>query len=98
MIVRARSLLNGQWSPLSEAIFFAGPPELRVSEVMYHPAAPTPTEIAAGYYTADDFEFLEVMNVSDTATIALDGLHFTSGIEFAFAAARVPPWHQASKS
>ena len=41
---------------------------------MYHPAAATPAEIAAGY-SADDFEFLEIYNRSGTAQTLRDYLH-----------------------
>jgi hypothetical protein len=84
IIVKARALLNGQWSPLREATFFAGPPSLRVTELMYHPAQPTLSEVEAGVYSAEDFEFLEVTNISPDTTVALDGLRFTAGIEFDF--------------
>ena len=38
---------------------------LRISEVMYHPAGATPSEIAAGFTDAEKFEFVELVNTSD---------------------------------
>lgn len=46
---------------------------LVVSEIMYHPADPNADE-----------EFIELMNVSDTATLDLSGVAFTAGIDFVF--------------
>ncbi|RIK84361.1 MAG: hypothetical protein DCC68_01385 [Planctomycetota bacterium] len=62
---------------------------LRVSELMYHPADPSPAELAAGFGDADDFEFLELINTSTTATLDLSGVEFIQGITFDFAAAAV---------
>ena len=47
---------------------------LVLSEIMYHPADPTP-----------DAEFIEVMNISNSVTVDLSGVHFTAGIDYAFA-------------
>ncbi len=46
---------------------------LVVSELMYHPADPNP-----------DAEFIELMNVSDSVTVNLSGVHFTAGIDYTF--------------
>ena len=54
---------------------------LRISEVMYHPA-PTAPEPAAD--DGDDFEFIELVNTSDTVTLVMDGVSFTRGITFDF--------------
>ena len=64
--------------------------DLRVSELMYNPAAPTATEIAAGY-NAGDFEFLELVNIGEQ-TISLTDARLvpvivdqqTQGIAFDF--------------
>ena len=50
---------------------------------MYHPAPPTPAEIAAGYIDADDFEFVELVNIG-TNPVDLTDAAFTSGITFTF--------------
>ncbi|MGO8676379.1 MAG: lamin tail domain-containing protein [Limisphaerales bacterium] len=56
-------------------------PPLAITEIMYHPA-PDPVGTNAG----DQFEFIELKNVG-TNTLALTGIRFTNGIEFAFTAA-----------
>ncbi|MGI9242528.1 MAG: lamin tail domain-containing protein, partial [Verrucomicrobiales bacterium] len=48
---------------------------LVVSEIMYHPAAPD-----------QDAEFIELMNISDTVTLDLEGVSFTAGIDYSFPA------------
>lgn len=58
---------------------------LVVSEIMYHPADPSAAEIAAGFADADQFEYLEVMNIGAN-TVSLTGARFTSGIDYDFAA------------
>jgi hypothetical protein len=34
---------------------------LRITELMYHPPAPSAAEIAAGFTSAEDFEYIELM-------------------------------------
>ncbi len=84
--VKARVLRNGEWSPLNAATFIAGIPakagNLTISEFNYNPGPVSAAEAAAGY-TAQDFEFIELLNIS-TQTIETAGLKFLHGIEFAF--------------
>lgn len=75
-VILARTLVGKTWSPLLESSYQIGVAKdataLRVSEVNYHPADPTPSEIAAGFGDADDFEFIELVNPSEQ-TIDLSG-------------------------
>ena len=64
--IKARALWGDQWSTLIEASVDSEPFPLRISEVMYHPADPTDAEVAAGFDDDNDFEFIELVNVSDT--------------------------------
>lgn len=57
---------------------------LVISKIHYHPSAPTPSEITAGYRTADDFEYLELQNISATPVI-LTNCHFDTGLTYSFA-------------
>ncbi|MEX0641701.1 MAG: lamin tail domain-containing protein, partial [Pirellulales bacterium] len=75
VVIKARTLDNGNWSPLTEATFTIQAP-IRVTELNYHPAPPS-----AGPYTAEDFEFLEIQNVGDSAR-SLAGLQFIDGVQF----------------
>ena len=74
---------GGDWSPLSEAYFHlaavATPETLVISELHFHPAPPSESEIAAGFDSRSDFEFLELQNVSEVP-LDLSGLQITSGI------------------
>jgi hypothetical protein len=87
--VRFRDNTN-RWSRWSPAVqFVAGTPNvsaftqaLVVSEVMYHPAPPTPAEFAAGYGD-EDFEFIELRNVGATS-LDLTDVRFTKGVDFDF--------------
>jgi hypothetical protein len=57
---------------------------LRITEINYHPAAPTAAEIAAiSSVMEDDFEYIELLNTG-AATLNLAGARFTKGIEFTF--------------
>jgi hypothetical protein len=56
---------------------------LVISELMYHPTDPTSAESTAGYASSDDFEFIELQNIS-SSTLDLTGVAFTVGIDYAF--------------
>ncbi|MBN1844129.1 MAG: lamin tail domain-containing protein, partial [Sedimentisphaerales bacterium] len=88
---------SGRWSHWSNPIQFrAGPPKahplrsnLRVTEIMYHPAA-----AAAGGYDREDYEFIELQNTGATQTLDLSSVMFTEGIQFEFTqgvASSLPP-------
>jgi len=86
-LVKARVLNGGEWSALSVARFVVDPAareNLVVSELNYNPHDPTPDErsVDAGLL-ARDFEFVELKNTS-TATVDLQFVQFTEGIEFDF--------------
>ncbi len=71
-----------------DSLTYAGDPSgpqqfLRVSEIMYNPAEPKQAEIDAGWIDNDDFEFIELINTG-SETLNLEGVHFASGVEFAF--------------
>ena len=72
---------NDQGQPVSTNTY-AGNPSLaqqylRITEVMYHPQVGAP-------YDQEDYEFIELKNISGTETLELNGIHFTNGVEFAF--------------
>ncbi|MGC6566055.1 MAG: lamin tail domain-containing protein [Akkermansiaceae bacterium] len=59
---------------------------LVISEIMYNPPQPNGSELAVSNDN-DDFEFLEITNISDSLTIDLTDLDFTNGITFDFSTA-----------
>ena len=61
---------------------------LRITEMSYHPADPTPEETNAGFSDQDDFEFVELRNISEE-TFSLEGVRFNDGIEFDFTGSAV---------
>ena len=77
--VKARVLSDGTWSPLNEAIYAVGPvaESLRISEIMYHPLDP-------------NTEFIELTNIG-SATVNLNLVRFTQGIEFTFGNVELAP-------
>ena len=82
--LQARLIDQGEWSALTAASFQAAHrPELRITELMYHPAEP-----AQG--VATDIEFLEVANVGQHS-LALGGFRLTGGIQFDFPDATLAP-------
>ncbi|MCP4193349.1 MAG: tandem-95 repeat protein [Planctomycetaceae bacterium] len=96
-VLKTRLLDAEQWSALSEAAFRvdtvpASPDNLRISEIHYHPADPSEAELAAGYADADQFEFIELVNIGNQA-IDLNSVHLrrveregnNQGVEFSFA-------------
>jgi hypothetical protein len=66
------------WSPAVAATFVVHPPRLVVTEIMYHPAPPSPTGVNAG-----DFEYLELRNVGPV-TLNLTGYSLSGEIQFKF--------------
>ena len=69
---------------------FAGNPSpaqqfLRITEIMYHPVGPPPGDTNS----AENFEFIELRNISSTVTLDLRGVHFTNGIGFSFTGSAV---------
>ena len=94
----------GRWSHWAEPIQLevtSGDPAtlaqgLRVSEVQFHPADPTALEASQGHTDADDFEYLEFVNVGVTALdvssveLAQTSVgNATQGVAFSFADSRV---------
>jgi lamin tail-like protein/CotH protein len=89
---------TGRWSHWSNAIqFVVGEPipgeiltDLRITELMYNPATPTPAEVAAGFIDKDDFEFIELKNTG-TTTLDLSNVSFTNGfdVDYVFAGSNV---------
>ena len=69
--VKARLLSNGLWSALNQATFSLaeGDHRLRITEIMYNPAG------------SDDYEFVELKNMSrsalEIANLSFEGLEFT---------------------
>jgi hypothetical protein len=62
---------------------------LRISELQYHPANPTPAELALVPGVQDnDFEYVELLNTSND-TISLNGVRFIEGIDFDFSTGAV---------
>ena len=87
MRVTARVQDGPWWSAPTDAVFLVDTPadagNLALTEIMYHPAPPTPAEMAAGFTDADDFEFVELTNTGGE-TIALGGAAFIDGIDLEF--------------
>ncbi|MFT5524522.1 MAG: hypothetical protein ACI9HK_002477, partial [Pirellulaceae bacterium] len=87
-VVKSRTLADGEWSAMAEALFLLNQPailgDLAVSELNYHPSAPTAAELTEmPALTSGDFEFVEIVN-SGGRRIDLPGVTFVQGIEFTF--------------
>ena len=86
------------WSAPSQFLTTAAVPgdvasSLRISEIHYHPAAPTAVEADLGFTDQDDFEFVELVNIgpdviqlADTSFEQLDIDGETQGLAFQFSA------------
>ncbi len=65
--------------------------DLRVTEIMYNPPAPTAAELAVDpMFDNDDFEFVELRNVGDT-TINLEGVSIAQAIDYTFSSVDLDP-------
>ncbi|MDB6155081.1 MAG: hypothetical protein JWL90_3534 [Chthoniobacteraceae bacterium] len=88
IILAARARIGTAWSAPSIATYVTGNPasaqNLVISEIAYHPADPTPEQLANNpALSDDDFEFIELRNISAGA-IDLTGVSFSEGLRFAF--------------
>lgn len=85
MLVTARSRnAGGEWSGPVTNTYVVGTPasaaNLAITELNYHPSDPSAAEaLADPTYNDDDFEFIEIKNVS-AAPIDLSGIAFVDGI------------------
>lgn len=91
--VKARALVAGVWSPLTEANFTvatvpANSSNLAVVEMLYNPIGPDVAEMNAGFDDGDLFEFLRIQNTGPES-IDLGEVHFVTGIDFDFADANL---------
>ncbi|MEY2408517.1 MAG: hypothetical protein QOF48_1187, partial [Verrucomicrobiota bacterium] len=57
---------------------------LRVTEIMYNPTA-----LAGNTNDAQEFEYIELRNISGSTTLDLNGVKFVNGIDFAFAGSAI---------
>lgn len=90
---RAFNPASGEWSPLTTATFSVAAVSpssnnIAVAEIMYHPPAETPAELAAGFQNADDFEFLRLQNIGNSP-VDLRELRCASGVIFAFSSGKI---------
>ncbi|MGC6582458.1 MAG: lamin tail domain-containing protein [Akkermansiaceae bacterium] len=91
--VKARTLADGIWSPLTEASFTvetvpAASSNLAVVEMLYNPAGASTDEMNAGFDDGDMFEFLRIQNTGSDS-IDLSEVRFVAGIDFLFADADI---------
>jgi hypothetical protein len=60
----------------------AGRENLAISEINYHPNPPSREEIDAGFTDSSMFEWIELVNISDSDKIDLSNVHFVRGINY----------------
>jgi hypothetical protein len=85
---RAYNSSTATWSALTDATFLveteaASAANLAISEIMYHPASPNAAEVAAGFDDAEDFEYVEFVNIG-SKNVDLFGLYLYGPISFDF--------------
>ena len=99
--IRARVLSGDQWSALDQASFVvnvipADMSNLWITEINYHPHAPTPAERAALPDLDDnEFEFIEIYNAHPTDGISLQGMAISDGVSFSFPTVSLQPGEYA---
>lgn len=79
---------SSPWSQMTTGLYSvevsATPGNLRITELHFHPADPTPAELTNAPGTdEDDYEFVELLNVSDD-TISLSGVTLGTAVDFDF--------------
>ena len=86
--VRGYETSTSTWSALVDTTYLlntepASTANLAISEIMFHPPDPDANEASLGYSDADDFEFIELLNIGPK-TLDLDGVYFYGAIDFDF--------------
>jgi hypothetical protein len=79
---RAKTLaggFQGTWSGPAKETFFTGIPDLRITEIMYHPSNPGP----GNTNDPDNFEYIEVQNTGSTP-LNLNRFTLSGGVTFNF--------------
>jgi hypothetical protein len=97
--VKARTLVGSTWSAVTEATFVVsqGSGGIVISEINYHPYAPTPAESAAvPGIGEDDFDFIEVLNTHPTDSINLLNMSLANGLTFTFGNVILAPGQRAA--
>ncbi|HTH48702.1 MAG TPA: CotH kinase family protein [Candidatus Limnocylindria bacterium] len=77
--VIARARYGTRWSAPMSASYSVAVPALRITELMYHPAA----TVHDGPFSADEFEFIELRNVG-IEPLPLAGFVLSGGVDFTF--------------
>lgn len=75
----ARAMSGSRWSGPTAATFVVNPPQLQLTEIMYHPGDPPP----GSSFDAEDFEFLEFRNTG-AAPVNLQGFSLNGAVGFTF--------------
>ena len=92
MHVKTRAYTGGEWSALCQAAFYVDlAPDIRITEIMYNPADPSQAEIDEGFIDSDEFEYIEIKNISASETLPLWGLRFSNGVRYTFDNVSVAP-------
>ncbi|MDB6033646.1 MAG: Spore coat protein CotH [Verrucomicrobiales bacterium] len=83
----ALSIINGFGQTINNFTYTGAPSPaqqfLRVTEIMYHPSP------HAANTNAEEFEYVELRNISPSVTLNLAGIRFTNGIDFSFTGSAV---------
>ena len=93
MTIKARvyNAATGVWSALADTTFYLNlAPLIRITEIMYNPAARSDAEKLAKFTDDSQFEYIEIKNIGDTA-VSLKDLQFSNGVEFAFPNVSIQP-------
>ncbi|MGE3310250.1 MAG: CotH kinase family protein [Limisphaerales bacterium] len=91
----ARARRSGEWSALNEALYLPGaaapaPGDLVVSQFCFRPPDPAVAAEIQVSTDRDDFEFIELLNVSDSV-LDLAGVRIGGGVSFVFPAGETLP-------
>lgn len=90
-LLHARTFKDDQWSAPRKVYVSVGEAapnkdNIVVSELMFHPGAPTESEILSGYDDENSFEFIELRNIA-SSPVSISGLAITGGVQFDFSSA-----------
>ncbi len=85
--VFARVRIGDRWSAPLRRVYYTSLPEMRISEIHYHPQDPVDPDSS---YSSGDFEFVELENIGET-TLDLAGVQIRDGIDLTIEAGMLEP-------
>lgn len=85
--LKARVRLGEEWSAPLNRVYYTALPDVRISEIHYHPLDPAEPDSP---WTSSNFEFIELENIG-TTPIQMNGFRVSGGVEITLNSGELQP-------